>query len=377
MPRRRLPRDAIAVGVILLVAVGGGLLLNLALANRPIAEAPTASPVPSPIAMATPGTTAAPTSSPTPTPTASLPHELKDATWVTDMGDRHLAGILGGATLELPADEIGLDGRRGLVVSTARASDISTLYVRDIATGEVLASTEFDFRVSTATIGAGVVYVAGYTERRANQASDVGVWGAPLDGGPPRLLIDGDGSRPGAVRPRVLTSPSGKVVAASLCFFDQCMTDVVHLGTRERYRLEKPGGITHLADDYVVLIHNRTHSAFSFDGNRLWSMEFDGDIYYGWALEGSDSIVASWQEIVGYDESVYHVLEVTPQGTERVIASLAGTDAMLRLNASLSTDAWGVLMPGFLMNEAVEAGYVRLLDMRSGSLVDGVIPITD
>jgi hypothetical protein len=330
----------------------------------------------SPTATPTPRTTTGASSS-TPTPTASLPNELKDATWVTDMGDRYLAGILGGPILELPADEIGLDGRRGLVVSTARASDTSTLYVWDIATGDVLASTEFDFRVSTATIGAGVVYLAGYTERRANQFKDAGVWVAPLDGGSPRLLIDGDSSRPGAVRPRVLTSPSGDVVAASLCFFDQCMTDVVHLRTSERYRLEKPGGITHLADDYVVLIDNRTHRAFSFDGNRLWSIEFDGDIFYGWALEGSDSIVASWQEFVGYDESVYHVLEVTPRGIQREITSLTGTDAMLRLNASLSTDAWGVLMPGFLMNEAVVAGYVRLLDLRSGSVVDGVIPITE
>lgn len=360
-------RSILIVGAIALFGIVVGLLAGQALIDRPVGGA--ASPTASPSDSATPPTssTAAPSHSSAP---GVLPDELRDATWLVELEGGFVAGVLGGPTLELPAHEIGLAGKRGLVVSAATESQSSVVFVRDIASGEVLTSFDVDFMIDRAILAGDSVFVTGHAGDR-----DAGLWRLPLEGGEAIPLVEGDASMSNPGRPSILISPSDNVVGSSLCVFDECVTDVADLRSGARFRLEGRGGLYLLADEYVVLIDNRVLRALSFDGEVKWSREFDGDIFGGLALDGNPSVLVTWQDGID-DRAAYRVLEISPDGSEREISVLTGPDAVLRLNGPLSVDGFGVLMPGYTMDEAVSAGFVRILEFGTGTLAESPVPVT-
>lgn len=361
-------RSLFVVGTIGIFGIVAGLFAGQALIDRPVGVTASPSVTESMRGSSSPSSSALPSESAA--PTGTLPEQLRDASWIAALGDGYLAGILNGPALELPANEVALAGRAGLLLSATRGDKRSTVFIREIATGNVVSSFDVDFTVDRGRVGADAVFVSGHMADR-----DAGVWTASVDGGEARPLIEGDPSISNAGRPRILTSPSDEIVSSSLCLFEDCVTDVVTLIDGTQFQLEYPGGLYLLADEYVVLLEHQLLRAVAFDGLELWSIEFAGDIFGGLALDGSPSVVVTWQDSTD-NEGAYHVVEIAPDGTVREIAALTGPHAALKLNGLLSVDGYGVLMPGYTMDEAVNAGFVRLLDLSTGSLIDGEIPVT-
>jgi hypothetical protein len=258
-----------------------------------------------------------------------------------------------------------------MVVSAEPLPLGSRVRIHDLVSGSVIASFDTGIVVERAVIGDDAIYFTGRVE-----SADAGIWMFDLTSSRMVELIQPSPSSEDAIRPAVLVSATAQTVGASLCTPSGCSTDIARPGTGEAFRIEAPGGLFLLTDEFAVLIDGRALRALAFDGAGVWSEVFDGQIYDGYAIGDGLQLRVSWQEI--HDGvATYHIGTMSDEGHLDETVVLEGPDADLRVHGAMSVPTYAVLMPGLLMGDALEEGYVRLLDVASGQLLPQEIQLVD
>ncbi len=376
-------RAAPALLLVALVGLVGGCLApgtgsggaTTGTASSGPGSAPAGGPVSSP-AVASPGTPAA--------PGAAVPPGLIGRTWLAPgAGGGWVAGVLGRASrLEIGAGELPVRAADGRVATVAFRADGtgSTVRVREVTTGRVLAELARSENISSAAFAADRLLIAGHDPVRIG--TDPGVAAISLaDGAVSEVVEPGplpDGWTGSAAR-ALVGSPSGRTVVSSLCAGGRCALDVIEPanGTVRRLIDELAGFPVALSDEVVIVVADDQSQLEAYDlatGLRLWQRT-GAEFQYGYVTSDGRYVLS----YLDHREPWRFVVSVIDPRTndERVVLARDPAEGLV-LWPELSGDEQAVLGAGGRFEDVSQgAPVVRadLLDLASGALARGGITV--
>ncbi|HEY6056661.1 MAG TPA: hypothetical protein VIV06_01450, partial [Candidatus Limnocylindrales bacterium] len=186
---------------------------------------------PSSAPTATPASSAPSTVSPLPRVAAGLPPGLGGRAWtaITASG-RWIGGRFGRpGRLELPEGDLPLATADDVIAtSQATADDASTIRVRDLGTGRLVAEVRRPEHIVSGVILGDRLVASGYDP--ANESSDPGLIAIGVADGSVAMLMSPAGlpnGWTGAAHRSVIASPTGRTLVSAVCLMDRCSIDVV------------------------------------------------------------------------------------------------------------------------------------------------------
>lgn len=243
--------------------------------GAPASESPTTASASASESLPTPSATA-----PGPTPITfgtvaerpGVPAELHDRFWLAEVGGTTYwggsiswaAGQLGTtAAIVLPPDEIGLDADAGRVASALIDEAGSTILIRDIVSGALLATIDTKVFVRSGVLAGSRLFWSGFTWSGGAQwqgdPQDGGVWSTDLSSGlpEPKLVVpplaEVSVANENGFDYEMRVSPSRDTVAADLAGWTSnaitYVIDTASLAVRATFE----GGIPRAPSDAVVL----------------------------------------------------------------------------------------------------------------------------
>ncbi|MFZ5853503.1 MAG: PQQ-binding-like beta-propeller repeat protein [Chloroflexota bacterium] len=338
-------------------------------------SAPAGGPAGSAVA-ASPGTPAA--------PGAAVPPGLVGRTWtVPGAGGGWVAGMLGRESrLDIPAGELPVRAADGRVATVTFRSDQtgSTVRVREITTGRVLAELARSENIGAAVFAADRLLVAGHDPVRTGV--DPGVAAISLADGTVSQVIE-PGSLPdgwtGSAARALVGSPSGRTVVSSLCAGGRCALDVIDpaSGTVRRLIDEPAGFPVALSDEVVIVVADDQSGLEAYElatGQRLWQRT-GAEFQYGYVTSDGRYVLS----YLDHREPWRFVVSVIDPRTndERVVLARDPAEGLV-LWPELSGDEQAVLGTGGRFEDVSQgAPVVRadLLDLASGALAQGGLTV--
>jgi hypothetical protein len=297
-----------------------------------------------------------------------------------------VVGVVGSdARLALTAGELPVASADGLVASAAIRSDQtgSTVRVREIASGRLLAEIDRPGNVSSAVFVGDRLIVAGHDPM---PAGDPGVASISLADGSVSTLVE-PGPLPagwvGSAARSLVISRSGRTVVSGLCLAGRCAIDVIDTagGLTQRIVDEVDAFPALATDDVLIAGPDDGSSLEALDlatGRETWRRE-EAEFQYSY-LTSDGRLVLSY---IDHREPWSFVVSVIDPQTndERVVLRRDPGDG-LTLWPGLSGDDLAVLGTGGRFEDvSTAAPTVRasLLDLATGRLVPGgiSIPVTD
>ncbi len=382
----------ILAAVIVVVVVGLALQASFA---GPAGPSPTAgasaqgSPPP-----ATPGlpATATPVSAP-PTPTPPpLPEGLTNRTWVTlneVEGAGYVAGTLDGRHhFVLPGGEFPLAASAGRVLSVrygaAAPSGLvtsSTVIVRDVSTGDVIASADLPGAIASGVMGADTAYVAAPSTDKPGVVPGVAAISL-ADGAvsevilPESVTADPNGPTPAPgtpLRHALVLSPSGRTLGSCIWRNGLCDVQILDLekGSARRAVTGLAGGLWLLSDEVLVAVGDADTSGYDIaTGTLLWAHEGARAESGGYILSDGSTLIQAYQDIARSERVVASV--DLRSGASRELLRVPKTEPAPDLWAAASDDHSAVLIPGGQGFPGAFAGtgsfLADLLDLSTGKL---------
>lgn len=310
----------------------------------------------------------------------ALPAGLEDRGWVAEVGvQRWLAGSLGGRILALPPDEIGLTATAAQVVSVRYGAGgaVSTLRVRDLATGRLRVSVDLPGTISSAVLTGSTVYATG--DAASGGGADAGVHAIALTDGTVHDVIaagpaPADATGP-VTRTQLRLAPGGRLLGSPLCSGETCTIDVVDLeaGTRTTPVRNGHGFLAALSARTLFLVDDTATSLTAVDiatGDVRW--ELDDVQINGIVPSGDGSRV-----LIGFlpavrDGALQWTLAAADAatGARQILATRPADTDVPQFYAALSGDRFAVIGSGGTLGELLGGSRRRaaltLIDARSG-----------
>lgn len=309
-----------------------------------------------------------PRGQPSPSPNdVMIPDEVARGVWVGSVDGVPSYGTITGDSSPLKNGAVGLDAFEGLVLSAAISDAETALTITDAATGELIAALSTPMTVGHGVIRGNRIYWDGTAEGR-----DAGVWTADLTDLAIVQAIAPHGEE-GATRGPLHASPSGLSVGSTVCNESGCATE-----TRDAFgatiEIAASGGLMAMTDEVALVIDGPTIRAFR-SGIGIWELSTSRTFFGSLPSSDGSAFVISSTEADGAGNA-YVIAEVdSATGARRVLFTRPGDTPQLRLIASLSSDNYATLVPGFTIDEAladVDAAYT-IIDLRDGSVVSDAV----
>jgi hypothetical protein len=358
----------------LLVAAGAVVILATALYVRGIGE-PGPSPDPS-IDSPLPSSVA-----PSSTPDFGvLPNELHGLAWVGSDGNSWLAGSLAGPALTLPPGEVGLDAE-GLRVLALDPGPPSTLLVRDLTTGDLIATLATDLKIDNGVIRGNRIYVSA---RSSDGALDGGVWQADVGAASLDPLIPATPEPPPKDGPLtrgvIALSPSGNTLASTVCTVSGCATQIADVASAAVSTVDDYYVVS-VSDEYLIVSERPNLRAYGLNDLELrWELgdsESNSEFWDSYFLADERTLLLSWRE--GVDDASWHyeIARVDAEtGARQVVATFTGPEADFQLIADLGTDHYAVILEAFFLEVALrDNADFRVLDLTTGLLLPYAFPL--
>jgi hypothetical protein len=310
-----------------------------------------------------------------------LPAGLEDRGWVAEIGvQRWLAGSLGGRTLLLPKDEIGLVADAAQVVSVryGSAGATSTLRVRDLGTGRLRVSVDRPGTISSAVIADSTIYVTG--DAGTGGGADAGVQAIALADGAVREVIPAgpppaDATGP-VTRTQLRLDPTGRYLGSALCADETCSVDVVDLETGARTTPIRNGHgfLAALSARTLFLIDDTSTSLQAIDaatGNLAWQLD---DVQLNGVAPSSDGsrVLLGFLPATRGGTFLWTLAAAdAATGARQVLATRPADGDVPQFYPGLSSDRFAVIGSGGTLGELLggllHRAALTLIDARSGA----------
>jgi len=317
-------------------------------------------------------------------PDAAVPPGLAGRTWTAPApAGGWVAGLLGSTNrLVIPPGELPLRAVDGRVATVALRADQtgSTVRVREVTSGRVLAELARSENISSAVFSAGQLLVAGHDPVRTGV--DPGVAAISLEDGNVAQVIEPgplpDGWTGSAAR-TLVGSPSGRTVVSGLCAAGRCALDLIEPvnGTVRRLVDELAGFPVALSDEVVIVVADDQSRLEAYDlagGQQLWQRT-GAEFQYGYVTSDGRYVLS----YLDHREPWRFVVSVIDPRTndERVVLARDPAEGLV-LWPDLSGDEQAVLGAGGRFEDVSQGSPVvraDLLDLAGGALTRGGITV--